>query len=49
MQRNKNRDKEVNVYYKKIGWEVVRVWEHSLKDKDTTAIFIKKRLNINSS
>lgn len=49
IEKNKHRDKEVNAHYKKIGWEVVRAWEHSLKDKDTAAIFIKKRLNISSS
>jgi len=29
--RNKMRDKEVNKYYKKEGWAVIRVWEHSIK------------------
>jgi len=29
--RNIQRDKEVNKYYKKIGWRCVRVWEHELK------------------
>ena len=30
IKRNKKRDKEVNRYYKKEGWKVVRVWEHEL-------------------
>ncbi|MFH1402329.1 MAG: hypothetical protein ABIG87_01745 [Patescibacteria group bacterium] len=30
--KNKQRDKEVNQYYKKLGWKVVRVWEHDLDD-----------------
>lgn len=29
--RNKARDKEVNKHYKKEGWLVIRVWEHSMK------------------
>jgi DNA mismatch endonuclease (patch repair protein) len=31
--RNKERDKEVNQYYKKLGWKIFRVWEHSLQSK----------------
>ena len=30
--RNKQRDKEVSRHYKKIGWKIVRVWEHNLKN-----------------
>lgn len=29
--RNKERDKEVNRYYKKEEWRVFRVWEHNIK------------------
>ena len=29
--RNKARDKEVNKHYKKQGWIVIRIWEHSIK------------------
>jgi DNA mismatch endonuclease, patch repair protein len=29
--RNKERDKQVNTYYKKTNWKVIRVWEHDLK------------------
>lgn len=32
--RNKKRDKEVVRHYKKIGWRVIRIWEHDLKRKD---------------
>ena len=32
IERNKQRDKEVNHYYKKEGWKVIRVWEHDLKN-----------------
>ena len=31
---NKSRDKKVNRYYKKIGWKIIRIWEHDLKKKD---------------
>lgn len=31
IEKNKQRDKEVNKYYKKIGWNVIRIWEHELK------------------
>jgi len=33
IERNKQRDKEVNRHYKKIGWKVIRVWEHHLPRK----------------
>jgi DNA mismatch endonuclease (patch repair protein) len=33
IERNKQRDKEVNRYYKKIGWKVIRVWEHDIENK----------------
>ena len=37
IERNKQRDKEVNRHYKKIGWKVIRVWEHNLlKDFNKT-------------
>jgi len=30
--RNKERDKEVNSHYKKIGWKILRIWEHDFKN-----------------
>lgn len=30
IERNKERDKEVTKYYKKEGWNSIRVWEHNL-------------------
>lgn len=30
--RNVERDQEVNVALKKLGWRVIRVWEHEIKD-----------------
>ncbi len=31
IENNKRRDKEVNKYYKSIGWKIIRVWEHDLR------------------
>ena len=31
IERNKERDKEVNKYYKKNGWKNFRIWEHDEK------------------
>lgn len=40
--RNKKRDQEVNEYYRKMGWNCLRVWEHDLKqDFDQTIKQIK--------
>lgn len=34
IERNKKRDKEVSHHYRKIGWRVIRIWEHQImKDK----------------
>ena len=30
---NVKRDMEVNLNYKNSGWEVIRIWEHEIKDK----------------
>ncbi|NTW26871.1 MAG: very short patch repair endonuclease [Candidatus Moranbacteria bacterium] len=32
IERNRNRDKEVSKHYKKLGWKVLRIWEHDLKN-----------------
>ena len=32
IKRNKERDKEVNKWYKKNGWKVLRFWEHSINN-----------------
>lgn len=32
IERNINRDLEVNNYYREKGWHLMRVWEHELKD-----------------
>ena len=38
IERNKQRDKEVNRYYKKIGWKIIRIWEHEIKNKSGQTI-----------
>ena len=34
IERNKKRDKKVSKYYKKIGWRIIRIWEHELKSSN---------------
>lgn len=34
IKRNKERDVEVNKYYKKSKWHIFRIWEHGLKNFD---------------
>ncbi len=29
--RNKERDKEVYNYYRKLGWKIINVWEHDIR------------------
>lgn len=37
---NKERDKKVNNYYKEINWNIIRIWEHKLKNqKEINKIF----------
>jgi DNA mismatch endonuclease, patch repair protein len=48
LNRNQARDKEVNQYYKENGWEILRVWEHDLKEDlqltiDKMKAFIEKQ------
>lgn len=33
IERNKQRDKKVNQYYKKLGWKIFRIWEHDMQLK----------------
>lgn len=39
IERNKVRDKIVNREYKKMGWKVLRIWEHQLKDGGEKSVF----------
>jgi DNA mismatch endonuclease (patch repair protein) len=49
IERNKQRDKEVNRNYKKEGWKVIRVWEHQLKSSDKIIKKISEELKIAST
>lgn len=31
IERNKKRDRQVNIFYKKKGWKPLRIWEHDIK------------------
>jgi len=36
--KNKKRDKKVSKYYRKIGWNIYRIWEHKLKNNSDSEI-----------
>jgi len=38
LNRNKMRDIEVNNYYQKEGWNILRIWEHQVKKEFNTVI-----------
>lgn len=44
IERNKNRDIEVNKYYGNQGWKVLRVWEHELINLKETADKFKNQI-----
>src|SRR5688572_9972111 len=44
LQGNKDRDKLVTRSLRKLGWKVIRVWEHELKYPEKVAAKIKKYL-----
>jgi DNA mismatch endonuclease (patch repair protein) len=41
IERNKKRDKEVNKYYKKLGWQILRIWEHEIEKGKNNIIATK--------
>ncbi|MBN8236414.1 very short patch repair endonuclease [Halobacillus kuroshimensis] len=51
LNRNVERDKEVNEYYKSQGWHIMRVWEHDLKKKvfNQTVNHIQEFIETNKS
>ncbi|WNS82195.1 very short patch repair endonuclease [Domibacillus sp. DTU_2020_1001157_1_SI_ALB_TIR_016] len=54
LDRNKQRDQEVNLHYLERGWHVRRVWEHELKADfdgviDDLAAFITSQKNLQAS
>lgn len=38
LNRNKERDEEVNSYYAKNGWHIKRIWEHDIKEDIDKAV-----------
>lgn len=44
IERNKERDKKVNRHYRKMGWKIIRVWEHEIKNTDSIICKISKSL-----
>jgi len=42
IERNKERDKVVNKFYKKSGWRIIRIWEHDLKNNFEKIVKISK-------
>jgi len=40
--RNVERDKKVNAELENLGWTVVRIWEHELKDIDSVVETLRK-------
>lgn len=43
LQGNKDRDKFVNRELRKMGWKVIRVWEHELKFPEKVVAKLKKQ------
>lgn len=48
IRRNEKRDKEVDKYYKKLKWKIIRIWEHDLEKNlekiiGAAIVFIKYR------
>src|ERR1017187_6842327 len=44
--RNQLRDKEVSRKLRSIGWQVLRIWEHDLKDKRSRSRVLPRLLKI---
>lgn len=44
LKRNRERDMEVNSALRRLGWRVVRVWEHELKDERCVIVRVRRAL-----
>jgi DNA mismatch endonuclease, patch repair protein len=49
IERNKERDGEVNRYYKKLKWKIIRIWEHNLLNTKKSSGNIEKIIKTLSS
>lgn len=38
IQKNRLRDKEVAKFYKRNGWNIIRIWEHKLQSNNVTLV-----------
>jgi DNA mismatch endonuclease, patch repair protein len=41
LERNKSRDKAVNLDLRKRGWQVLRIWQHELKQKNEAILLAR--------
>lgn len=39
IEKNRMRDEEVTQYYRQIGWDIMRIWEHDIKENFDEVIF----------
>lgn len=46
LDRNVSRDRRVDETLKALGWSVIRVWEHELKDMPTVVARIRAAINL---
>jgi len=42
IEKNRRRDLEINKYYEKMGWRIIRIWEHQKDDLVHIAKIIKR-------
>lgn len=45
IEKNRNRDKEINTIYKEMNWKILRIWEHDLKT-DFESCLVKVTQNL---
>jgi len=48
LQQNKDRDRFVSKSLRRLGWKVIRVWEHELKKPEKVVPKIKKYIETSS-
>ncbi|MBI5696792.1 MAG: very short patch repair endonuclease [Nitrospirae bacterium] len=48
-ERNKSRDRRASRILRKMGWSVIRIWEHALNNEEIVAARVKRSLQRNKS
>jgi len=48
IERNRERDVQVNAFYRSKGWEILRIWEHEYKNLNKVINKFMEVLNLNS-